>query len=61
MSYKTLTIGPRKRVALIAHDYKKQDLLEWATFNRDVLAQPSNSDQDNDAEIDAPMRIQDLD
>jgi len=27
-----------KKIALIAHDNKKQDLLEWATFNRDLLA-----------------------
>ncbi|GAB4451765.1 MAG: methylglyoxal synthase [Anaerolineae bacterium] len=38
MTTKTLPIGPSKRIALIAHDNKKQDLLEWATFNRDVLA-----------------------
>ena len=31
-------IPPRKRVALVAHDNKKQDLLEWALFNRDLLA-----------------------
>lgn len=31
--------GLRKRVALVAHDNKKQDLLEWAKFNRDLLAQ----------------------
>lgn len=30
--------GPsRRRIALVAHDNKKQDLLDWATFNRDVL------------------------
>ncbi len=28
----------RKRVALIAHDNRKRDLVEWATFNRDTLA-----------------------
>jgi methylglyoxal synthase len=26
------------RIGLIAHDNKKQDLLEWATFNRGTLA-----------------------
>jgi methylglyoxal synthase len=27
-----------KRIALVAHDNKKRDLLEWAKFNRDLLA-----------------------
>ncbi|MCB0154819.1 MAG: methylglyoxal synthase [Anaerolineae bacterium] len=39
MESNTSPIGPRKRIALIAHDNKKKDLLEWAKFNRDVLAQ----------------------
>ena len=28
-----------KRIALVAHTNKKQDLLEWARFNRQLLAQ----------------------
>jgi methylglyoxal synthase len=28
----------RKRIALVAHDNKKKDILEWAYYNRAVLA-----------------------
>ena len=34
----TGSIAPQKRIALIAHDNKKADLLEWARFNRGTLS-----------------------
>ena len=33
-----LALKPRKRIGLVAHDNKKQDLVEWARFNRGMLA-----------------------
>lgn len=39
MEYKILPLGQQKRIALVAHDHKKKDLLEWAKFNRHVLSQ----------------------
>jgi methylglyoxal synthase len=38
MGYHIIPIQEKKRIALVAHDNKKQDLLEWAHFNRDTLA-----------------------
>jgi len=38
MRPKLVSASARKTIALIAHDNKKQDLLEWARFNRDTLA-----------------------
>jgi len=38
MTYKEVIMSPDKRIALVAHDHKKHDLVEWAKFNRDLLA-----------------------
>ncbi len=32
-------LEPQKKIALVAHDNKKKDLLEWAKWNREILAQ----------------------
>jgi len=33
----TLTIGKQKNIALIAHDNKKKELIEWCKVNVDIL------------------------
>jgi methylglyoxal synthase len=35
----TKTLGKKKKIALVAHDNKKGDLLEWALYNKQALAQ----------------------
>ena len=38
MTKKILKMNKQKKIALIAHDNRKTDLLEWAKFNRDLLS-----------------------
>ncbi|HVU35916.1 MAG TPA: methylglyoxal synthase [Opitutaceae bacterium] len=38
MSSKKIPMGKNKKIALVAHDNMKRDLVEWAKFNRDLLA-----------------------
>ena len=38
MSHKKIMMEPNKKIALVAHDNKKRDLIEWSKFNRDLLA-----------------------
>jgi methylglyoxal synthase len=39
MNYKTIEMQPHKRIALVAHDHKKRDLVEWARYNRAILVE----------------------
>lgn len=32
-------LGKRKKIAMVAHDHKKPDLMEWAIYNKVTLAQ----------------------
>jgi methylglyoxal synthase len=41
MAYKKFAMGEKKKIAIVAHDNKKSDLLEWAKFNKVLLAQHS--------------------
>ena len=38
MTVKKIPMEHDKKIALVAHDNKKRDLVEWAKFNRDLLA-----------------------
>ena len=33
----TAKMNEKKRIALVAHDYRKPDLIDWADNNRDIL------------------------
>ncbi len=34
---RTETMGEKKRIGLVAHDYRKRDLMDWVEYNRDIL------------------------
>src|SRR3972149_2490346 len=38
MAHKKIAMEHDKKIALVAHDNKKRDLVEWAQYNRDLLA-----------------------
>jgi methylglyoxal synthase len=38
MRYQKIAMEHDKKIALVAHDHKKSDLLEWAKYNRILLA-----------------------
>ena len=39
MSKTVISMKKKKKIALIAHDNRKLDLLEWAKYNRELLAE----------------------
>ena len=38
MNFVEMTIGKQKNIALIAHDGKKHDLIEWCNKNKEILS-----------------------
>ena len=38
MKHRKIAMEHDKKIALVAHDNKKRDLVEWAKYNRDLLA-----------------------
>jgi len=39
MEYTVIPIQQKKKIAMVAHDNKKRDLLEWAKWNKDLLVE----------------------
>ena len=38
MDFLTMTIGKQKNIALIAHDSKKHEIIDWCQKNKEVLS-----------------------
>jgi len=61
MTYYTISIPQKKHIALVAHDNMKDDLLEWAEYNRDTLSRhhlyaTGNTGSILEAELDLPIK-----
>jgi len=41
MKYTRIPILEKKNIALVAHDHKKQELLDWISFNKELLSNHS--------------------
>lgn len=39
MEQNMLAVGEKKKIALVAHDHKKHELMDWAKYNKRVLIQ----------------------
>ena len=39
MTYKTIKMANRKRIALVAHDGQKQSIVDWVRYNKAVLVE----------------------
>ena len=55
------TLHARKRIALIAHDHKKAELIEWANYNKTVLCRhelyaTGTTGKLIEANLDVPVR-----
>jgi len=61
MTYYTISIPQKKHIALVAHDNMKDDLLEWAEYNRDTLSRhhlyaTGTTGSILEAELDLPIK-----